>query len=173
MITFLEDCEESGNFLEPVNFKELNLPDYPRIIKHPMDLSTCKKKLNHGKYYNIEKFNKDLSQIWENCRVYNQVGSLIVQQADAMEEHQKKYLADNPLPDTIPQKRSRDDEEENQSLEAKILIAEKIRNASQEGLLKVLKIVKHNSKNALEKLGEYYRVKIDLLDGGVVEQIHK
>lgn len=27
-------------FLEPVDWKSLNLPDYPQIIKHPMDLGT-------------------------------------------------------------------------------------------------------------------------------------
>lgn len=138
-----------------------------------MDLSTCKRKLNHGKYYNIEKFTKDLSQIWENCRIYNQAGSLIVQQADAMEEHQKKFLAENPLSIVMPQKRLREDEEEIFSLEQKILLADKIKNASQENLVKVFKFLKHNSKNAIEKVSEYYRIKIDLLDKTAFESVSR
>ena len=136
-----------------------------------MDLSTCKKRLNHGKYYNIEKLTKDLSQIWENCRVYNQIGSLIVQQADSMEEHQKKFFAENPLDVIIPLKRLREEDEEVSLLEQKILLAEKIKNASQENLRKVFKFVKHNSRNAIEKVSEYYRIKIDLLDKTTFETL--
>lgn len=136
-----------------------------------MDLSTCKKKLNQGKYYNIEKFTKDLSQIWENCRVYNQIGSLIVQQADSMEEHQRKFISENPLNISMPIKRLREDNEGINSLEHKILLAEKLKNASQENLIKVFKFLKHNSRNSIEKVGEYYRIKIDLLDKTAFEII--
>lgn len=167
----METCDEAGNFLEPVNYKELGLLDYPLIIKHPMDLSTCKKKLVHGKYYNIEKLNKDLSQIWENCRIYNQSGSLIVQQADTMEEHHKKYLADNPLSISIPVKRQRDEGEEESMLETRMQMAEKLKKSGHETLKKIFSFLKQNSRQALEKVADYYRIKIDKLEKSVFEQV--
>eukprot|EP00611_Tribonema_gayanum_P031800 TRINITY_DN927_c0_g1_i5.p2 TRINITY_DN927_c0_g1~~TRINITY_DN927_c0_g1_i5.p2 ORF type:complete len:125 (-),score=31.20 TRINITY_DN927_c0_g1_i5:457-831(-) len=47
--TFLRDpaCEP---FWKPVDWKELNLPHYPDIIKHPMDLGTIQKRLDEGYY---------------------------------------------------------------------------------------------------------------------------
>lgn len=30
----------TGPFLEPVDYKAWNLPDYPLVVKHPMDLGT-------------------------------------------------------------------------------------------------------------------------------------
>ena len=36
-------------FYKPVDWKALNLPDYPQIVKNPMDLSTIEKKLGKAK----------------------------------------------------------------------------------------------------------------------------
>ena len=125
----------------------------------------------HGKYYNIEKLIKDLNQIWENCRVYNQSGSLIVQQADAMEEHQKKFLAENPLNIQIPLKRQRDEGEEEKTLENKILMADKIKKSGHEVLIRIFSYLKHNSKHSLEKVNDFYRIKLDKLDKPAFEEV--
>lgn len=144
------------------------------IIKHPMDISTCKKKLKLGKYSTFEKFNKDLLQIWENCRIYNQAGSLIVQQADAMEEHHKKFLEANPLPVNIPQRRPREESDhEFFTFEAKVILAEKIRKASTDTLAKIYTAIENNSKSAIEKFPDYIRLKIDKLDPGSIETINQ
>ena len=55
----------------------MGIPDYPNIIKNPMDLSTLKKNLLKGKYSELEQFVADLSLIWENCRTYNMPDSYI------------------------------------------------------------------------------------------------
>lgn len=46
------------------------------IIKHPMDISTIKKKLKTNKYTSHSEVTADLMLIWENCRTYNQIGSV-------------------------------------------------------------------------------------------------
>jgi len=33
-----------------VNYEELKIPDYPNIVKNPMDFSTIKTKLKEHKY---------------------------------------------------------------------------------------------------------------------------
>lgn len=52
---------------------ELGIPDYPDIIKNPMDFSTIKKKLNNGLYPNFENFNEDMNLTFNNCFIYNGV----------------------------------------------------------------------------------------------------
>ena len=39
-------------FREPVNWRELGLDDYPKIVKKPMALSDVKSKLLGGQYRN-------------------------------------------------------------------------------------------------------------------------
>jgi hypothetical protein len=57
--------------LEPVDWKGLGLPDYPAIVKNPMDLSTVKSKLLKGDYSSFDDLFADLQLIWDNCKLYN------------------------------------------------------------------------------------------------------
>jgi len=50
----LQKKDTYGVFTEPVDPEEL--PDYHDIIKHPMDFSTIRKKLDKGAYSNLEQF---------------------------------------------------------------------------------------------------------------------
>ena len=59
-----------------MDWKVWNLPDYPTVIKKPMDLSTVRKNIKTNKYTNIEEFLKDLQLIWDNCHLYNEPGSV-------------------------------------------------------------------------------------------------
>ncbi|KAJ9088120.1 hypothetical protein DSO57_1026250 [Entomophthora muscae] len=61
----------SAPFLEPVDWEVLNLPDYPHIVKNPMDLSTVKKKFQSGKYTSALEFENDIRLIFQNCFKYN------------------------------------------------------------------------------------------------------
>jgi len=103
--------------------------------------------------------------------VYNQSGSQIVEQADIMEEHQKKFLAENLLSIPIPFKRQRDEGEEERTLESKMLMAEKLRKSGHEVLIKVFSYLKHNSKHSLEKVNDFYRIKLDKLEKQVFEEV--
>ncbi len=77
LIKNLEKLPEAVNFLKPVDYKNLGLIDYPQIIKKPMDISTIRKKIKQDKYSTIEEVIEDLNLIWDNCRAYNQSGSVI------------------------------------------------------------------------------------------------
>ncbi|KAK1368283.1 hypothetical protein POM88_034375 [Heracleum sosnowskyi] len=56
-------------FLKPVLRKEA--PDYHRIVKRPMDLSTIKEKLRNLEYKSREEFRHDMWQITYNAHLYN------------------------------------------------------------------------------------------------------
>ena len=58
-ISLLETISADPNaedFLEPVPWKELELLDYPQIVKNPMDLGTVKARLQRGDYENFDEF---------------------------------------------------------------------------------------------------------------------
>ena len=42
------DTRLAGPFLEPVAWEELQLKDYPKVIKHPMDLGSVQARLKLG-----------------------------------------------------------------------------------------------------------------------------
>ena len=58
-------------FHKPVDPEELGIPDYPQIIKNPMDFSTIKKKLSNNLYTNFKQFNDDIKLTFDNCFLYN------------------------------------------------------------------------------------------------------
>ncbi|KAJ0051152.1 hypothetical protein NL108_014599, partial [Boleophthalmus pectinirostris] len=58
-------------FYKPVDVKALGLHDYYDIIKHPMDLSTIKKKLDSRQYKDAQEFAADVRLMFSNCYKYN------------------------------------------------------------------------------------------------------
>ena len=50
---------------------ELKIPDYPLIVKNPMDFTTISTKLKDHKYERIQEFMEDMELVFYNCRVYN------------------------------------------------------------------------------------------------------
>ncbi|KAF9435155.1 hypothetical protein BGZ76_006802 [Entomortierella beljakovae] len=67
----LKRHRDAGPFLVPVDPVLLNIPDYPSIVKNPMDLSTIENKLNGVEYETFEDFGKDIKLIVDNCYLYN------------------------------------------------------------------------------------------------------
>jgi len=48
------------------------LQDYYRIIKHPMDMGTIKKKLDSQQYSCAKECIDDFNLMFNNCYMYNQ-----------------------------------------------------------------------------------------------------
>ncbi|KAL7472432.1 hypothetical protein ACHAXS_012794 [Conticribra weissflogii] len=71
----LQAHPESTPFLAPVEWKSLQLYDYPKIIKKMMDLGTISKKLSRGKYKCAGEVAEDIRLVWRNCKTYNADGS--------------------------------------------------------------------------------------------------
>ncbi|KAL3816421.1 hypothetical protein ACHAXA_007357 [Cyclostephanos tholiformis] len=66
---------DSVPFREPVDWKGLQLYDYPKIITKMMDLGTIRTKLKKSKYACASECAEDVRQVWENCMTYNDDGS--------------------------------------------------------------------------------------------------
>ncbi|XP_044886516.1 bromodomain-containing protein 1 isoform X2 [Mauremys mutica] len=65
----LQEKDSARIFTQPVNLKEV--PDYLDHIKHPMDLSTMRKRLDSQAYKNLNEFEEDFNLIIDNCMKYN------------------------------------------------------------------------------------------------------
>jgi len=91
-----EDCEaikrlvkqllanrSSVPFQQPVDPNEV--PNYYKVIKEPMDLSSVEKKVNNGQYTKLCEFIGDVMRIFENCRFFNQPNTSIMKSAQTLE----------------------------------------------------------------------------------------
>ncbi|KAF2497418.1 Bromodomain-containing protein [Lophium mytilinum] len=58
-------------FMQPVDPVALNIPNYLRVIKKPMDLSTVEKNLREGLYQTSKEFYTDVKLIFDNCYKFN------------------------------------------------------------------------------------------------------
>ncbi|XP_069386787.1 nucleosome-remodeling factor subunit BPTF isoform X7 [Paralichthys olivaceus] len=70
-------------FLEPVDPNDA--PDYYRVIKEPMDLSTMEERLQKREYVKLTEFVADMTKIFDNCRYYNPSDSPFYQCAEVLE----------------------------------------------------------------------------------------
>jgi len=89
MQAFMKDpqCEP---FTEPVPWKELNLFDYPKVVKKPCDLGQVER--NFKKYKSPKDFATEMRLIWSNCMLYNVEGSDFYSLADKLsKQFEKKF----------------------------------------------------------------------------------
>ena len=71
-----------------VDWRGLELYDYPQIITKMMDLGTIKRKLERGHYATAHQVAEDVRLVWTNCMTYNADGSDFYKLADSL---QKKW----------------------------------------------------------------------------------
>ena len=106
--TILKQLKQNRNawpFHKPVDWRNLNIPDYPNIVKNPMDMQTVADKLGgfdakcketQRDYKSPLEFRDDLRLIFDNCRLYNPVGSDVRIMGDALADlFEKKWQNSN------------------------------------------------------------------------------
>ncbi|ELT92995.1 hypothetical protein CAPTEDRAFT_169335 [Capitella teleta] len=76
----------SWPFHTPVDAVKLNLHDYYKIIKHPMDMGTIKKRLENQYYHRAQECIQDWNQMFTNCYTYNKAGEDITVMCQAVEK---------------------------------------------------------------------------------------
>jgi len=77
IVMILKKNTNGEPFLRPVDPIALNIPDYPSIIKEPMDLGTVEKNLLNGFYKTHMEFASDVRKIWNNSFIYNAKGTMV------------------------------------------------------------------------------------------------
>ena len=87
-------------FQTPVDAIKLNIPDYHKIIKNPMDFGTIKKRLENNYYWSAKECIKDFNTVFTNCYVYNKAGEDIVVMAQTLEKLFLTKIASMPKEET-------------------------------------------------------------------------
>jgi len=80
----------SWPFQKPVDVKDV--PNYYKIIKDPMDLTTLKSKVLSHKFKTICDFIRDVNKIFNNCRQFNAIDSTFAQCANVVDNYFRQLL---------------------------------------------------------------------------------
>lgn len=80
-LSFLQNRKDTLDFRYPVPDDPINIPDYYKIIKHPMDFSTVGRKIFDQQYTDMDSFKVDIDLIWQNCITYNGCNSILGRRA--------------------------------------------------------------------------------------------
>jgi bromodomain-containing factor 1 len=107
-------------FLQPVDPVALNIPNYHKIIKKPMDFGTVLQNLKTSQYANAKDFHTDAQLVFQNCFKFNpptdevyKMGKLTQELFDKTWEGKEQYLADNaPASEPVSDAEDEDEEEE-------------------------------------------------------------
>ncbi|CAD5229514.1 unnamed protein product [Bursaphelenchus okinawaensis] len=96
-------------FLKPVDAVKLNIPDYHKVIKRPMDLGTIEKRLKNCYYYTAEECVTDIEQVFANCYKFNQNEDDVALMCKNVENAFRDKLKQMPvkeveLPKPVPKK---------------------------------------------------------------------
>ncbi|XP_008327842.1 bromodomain-containing protein 4 [Cynoglossus semilaevis] len=89
-------------FYKPVDVDALGLHDYHDIIKHPMDLSTIKAKLENRQYREPQEFATDVRLMFSNCYKYNPPDHEVVSMARKLQDVFEMRFA--KMPDELESK---------------------------------------------------------------------
>lgn len=100
IIRNLKRHRDAAPFLKPVDYVKLNVPDYPNIVKQPMDLTLVDSKLSNLEYMNVEEFVSDIRLIFNNCFKYNGPEAMISVLCQNVESAFEKSLRQMPISNT-------------------------------------------------------------------------
>eukprot|EP00730_Choanoeca_flexa_P003038 TRINITY_DN11268_c0_g1_i1.p1 TRINITY_DN11268_c0_g1~~TRINITY_DN11268_c0_g1_i1.p1 ORF type:complete len:1083 (+),score=298.48 TRINITY_DN11268_c0_g1_i1:69-3317(+) len=89
----------SWPFRKPVDYKKLNIPTYPDVIKHPMDLGTIRKKLTKKEYYSSKECIADVALVWRNCQTFNRPQDDVYKMSQTLQEEFERLLRSMPEPE--------------------------------------------------------------------------
>ncbi|KAM4873867.1 transcription intermediary factor 1-alpha isoform 1-T1 [Thomomys bottae] len=112
LLLFLYCHEMSLAFQDPV---PLTVPDYYRIIKNPMDLSTIKKRLqeDYYMYTKPEDFVADFRLIFQNCAEFNEPDSEVASAGIKLESYFEELLKNLYPEKRFPKVEFRNESEDN------------------------------------------------------------
>ncbi|KAF2861890.1 hypothetical protein K470DRAFT_191436, partial [Piedraia hortae CBS 480.64] len=67
-------------------------PDYYQLIKTPIAMKQIENKINRKQYQSLRQFRQDIALLCNNCRQYNEDGSILYQDANLIESECVKKL---------------------------------------------------------------------------------
>lgn len=80
-------------FTQPVDPVALQIPNYHKVVKKPMDLQTMSERLDTGQYNNAREFERDFQLIVRNAILFNGEDHIVTQCAHGLEDIFKEEWA--------------------------------------------------------------------------------
>lgn len=193
LVNFLMAKPDAAPFCEPVDWRGLELFDYPKIIEKMMDLGTVKRKLERNQYSTAHECAQDIRLIWKNCWTYNADGSdfwlLAKNFSRRFEERYKKIKAEFDVGEGVGADHSSSNSNNNTpgseatltnrdgtaTLDGKAQLASKIFLLSGMELAHVLTTIENCCPQALDQVGDssHIEINIDELDVKTFAEIDK
>ncbi|KAK2593665.1 histone acetyltransferase [Conoideocrella luteorostrata] len=90
----IQNHKQAWPFLNPVNRDEV--PDYYKVIKNPMDLTTIEERLNRDTYDTPKDFFSDVKLVFDNCRQYNDTNTVYSKCAVKMQKYMLTLIKEVP-----------------------------------------------------------------------------
>ena len=97
----LRRTKDAPAFNHPVDPVKLNIPTYPDVVKHPMDLATMEDRLKNNGYTSVEDYKNDFYQIVQNSVLFNGPEHVVTQQARNLQATFERQLGNLPGTDAV------------------------------------------------------------------------
>lgn len=175
ILSSIMEKPDAAIFSEPVDWEAQGLPDYPEIIKHPMDLGTIKVKLEGGKYTGHDKFAHEMRLVWKNAMTYNRSDSEIYATAEKFSKQFEKKYAN--LKKTLGQKRKRSEkggDEPKVTKEDRIKFSKLVNQLESDELGQLVDMIAKECPDALnEEDEEELEIELNQIDASVLMKLNK
>ncbi|CAJ0607955.1 unnamed protein product [Cylicocyclus nassatus] len=91
-------------FVTPVDAVKLNLPDYHKVVRRPMDLKTIEMRLRNTYYYSAKDCMEDIECVFRNCYKFNQMEDDVAIMCQNIENVYRNLIQN--LPEEDPERKS-------------------------------------------------------------------
>jgi bromodomain-containing factor 1 len=96
IISNLKKSNTSQWFRAPVDYVAMKIPNYPLVVKHPMDLGTIDSKLKSQAYSSVKEFVDDFELIVDNAVTFNGADHIVAQTAKKMQVSFNNQMSNMP-----------------------------------------------------------------------------
>lgn len=172
LINYLMDQPESKCFNQPIDYRALNLFDYPLIVKNPMDLQTIRQKLQKNYYPSLTDFLSDIILIWDNSRVYYLPDSAIVKNVEFMEAAMTRYCSLHSISLEFTSEKAKITEHPDWiPISQKQALAETLKQLDSKKLGLLVDVIETECPLAVSKTNHGLQIRIDALDRTIFNRI--
>ncbi|EAS36106.3 transcription regulator BDF1 [Coccidioides immitis RS] len=97
----LKRTHDARFFRVPVDPVKLNIPNYPTIIKEPMDLHTMEDKIKSGAYKTVDQITADFKLMIDNCITFNGPEHVVTVEGMRLRDNWERHLTKLPSPSEV------------------------------------------------------------------------
>mmetsp|Transcript_317 Transcript_317/g.838 ORF Transcript_317/g.838 Transcript_317/m.838 type:complete len:226 (+) Transcript_317:189-866(+) len=168
----LQSKTDAHPFLQPVDWKRLDLPDYPLIVKRPMDLGTIEKRMLEGFYSTANDFAADVRLVWSNAQKYNRPESDIYKMAETLSKFFDKKFTKVTKSIVKNKKRTQKGHRE-VTRSDRLSFADNMGQLSSEILGQIVESIREQCPGAIMEESDAVEIEIDKIDSATLLDLNE